>query len=78
MVIAVFGPAYIKEIKGPFQDIELLACGGVNSENIRAFFSCGASAVAFGGSIFKKEHLEAREFSRIGEGIKTFISAFKS
>ena len=27
-----FGPTYFKEIKGPFQDIKLLACGGVNLE----------------------------------------------
>ncbi len=72
-----FGPAYFKEIKGPFQDVELLACGGVTAENISSFFSCGASAVAFGGSIFKKEWLAAREFSRIGERIKGLIEGFR-
>ncbi|MBL7084585.1 MAG: bifunctional 4-hydroxy-2-oxoglutarate aldolase/2-dehydro-3-deoxy-phosphogluconate aldolase [Candidatus Omnitrophica bacterium] len=70
-----FGPEYLKEIKGPFQDIELLACGGVRPENIRAFFSSGASAVAFGGSVFKKEWLKRREFSRIGECIKALIAS---
>jgi len=48
------GPGYFKEIKGPFNDIELLACGGVNAETIEMFFSCEASAAAFGGSVFKK------------------------
>jgi 2-dehydro-3-deoxyphosphogluconate aldolase/(4S)-4-hydroxy-2-oxoglutarate aldolase len=70
------GPGYFKEIKGPFQDIALLACGGVTPENIRQYFLHGASAVAFGGSVFKKEWLEAREFSRIGECIKALITAF--
>ncbi|MFH1854088.1 MAG: bifunctional 4-hydroxy-2-oxoglutarate aldolase/2-dehydro-3-deoxy-phosphogluconate aldolase [Candidatus Omnitrophota bacterium] len=69
-----FGPDYFKEIKGPFRDIKLLACGGVTSENIKLFFKSGASAVAFGGSIFKKEWLERREFSRIEEAIKELIS----
>ncbi len=68
-----FGPTYFKEIKGPFADIELLACGGVNSKNIGEFFACGASAVAFGGSIFKKEWLDAREFTLIGEQIKKLV-----
>ena len=68
-----FGPAYLKEIKVPFQNIKLLACGGVTPENIQSFFSCGASAVAFGASIFKKEWLDTREFSDIEEGIKTLI-----
>ncbi|MBU0759884.1 MAG: bifunctional 4-hydroxy-2-oxoglutarate aldolase/2-dehydro-3-deoxy-phosphogluconate aldolase [Candidatus Omnitrophica bacterium] len=69
-----FGPGYFKEIKGPFRDIRLLACGGVTSENIKSFFESGASAVAFGGSIFKKEWLERKEFSRIEEAIKELVS----
>ncbi|MBU3911199.1 MAG: bifunctional 4-hydroxy-2-oxoglutarate aldolase/2-dehydro-3-deoxy-phosphogluconate aldolase [Candidatus Omnitrophica bacterium] len=69
-----FGPGYFKEIKGPFKEIKLLACGGVTSENIDSFFESGASAVAFGGSIFKKEWLERKEFSRIGEAIKELVS----
>lgn len=73
-----FGPAYFKEIKGPFQDVELLACGGVTADNIRSFFAGGASAVAFGGSLFKKEWLEAREFSRIGKGIEALIKEFRA
>lgn len=68
-----FGPTYFKEIKGPFKDIELLACGGVTPENIRSFFTNGASAVAFGESIFKKEWLKAGEFGKIEESIKSLI-----
>ena len=69
----VFGPSYFKEIKGPFADIQLLACGGVNVENIQTFFDCGASAVAFGGSLFKQEWMLNNEFDRIEEGVKKFI-----
>ena len=73
----VFGPAYFREIKGPFQNVELLACGGVTSENIGLFFSNGASAVAFGGSVFKKEWIGAGEFYRIEKNIKTIITSFR-
>ncbi|MCQ9204857.1 MAG: bifunctional 4-hydroxy-2-oxoglutarate aldolase/2-dehydro-3-deoxy-phosphogluconate aldolase [Omnitrophica bacterium] len=72
-----FGPEYFKEIKGPFGQIELLACGGITADNIQDFFSCGASAVAFGGSIFRKEWLALREFSRIEEDIKALIAGFR-
>ena len=68
-----FGPAYFKEVKAPLRDIELLACGGVNADNIQDYFSKGASAVAFGASIFKKEWLKERAFSRIEESIKSLI-----
>ena len=71
-----FGPAYFKEIKGPFADIELLACGGVTPDSIQSFLSSGASAVAFGGSIFKKEWLKDRNFSKIGNSIKALLEAY--
>jgi len=70
----LFGPKYFKEIKGPFNDIELLACGGVNEETIELFFSCQASAVAFGGSVFKKSQLEKGDFAGIKKSIETLIS----
>jgi len=71
-----FGPAYFREIKGPFDDIQLLACGGVTNENIGSFFDAGASAVAFGASIFKKGWLKNQEFFKIGLSIKSLFSAF--
>ncbi|MBI5676356.1 MAG: bifunctional 4-hydroxy-2-oxoglutarate aldolase/2-dehydro-3-deoxy-phosphogluconate aldolase [Nitrospirae bacterium] len=72
-----FGPSYMKEIKGPFQDIKLLACGGITPETIGQFFSSGADAVAFGGGIFSKERLSAGKFSLVEESIKALISGFK-
>jgi 2-dehydro-3-deoxyphosphogluconate aldolase/(4S)-4-hydroxy-2-oxoglutarate aldolase len=72
-----FGPSYMKEIKGPFPDIKLLACGGVSVDTIGPFFSSGADAVAFGGSIFKKEWIESKKFSIIGEYISALINEQK-
>ena len=71
-----FGPAYFKEIKGPFNDIKLLACGGVTVDTIGPFFAAGADAVAFGASIFKKERFAAGDFSSIEKDIKALISAY--
>lgn len=73
-----FGPEYLKEIKGPFQEVQLLACGGVRPDNIKSFFSSGASAIAFGSGIFKKEWIETREFFRIEETIKELITEFRA
>ena len=73
-----FGPTYFKEIKGPFKDIELLACGGVNPDNIKLFFSSGASAIAFGTSIFKKEWLTKEGLKDVGASIKTLIDSYQA
>lgn len=67
------GPDYFREVRGPFDDIDLLACGGVNAGNIAAFFAAGAAAVAFGTSIFRKERLRAGDFAGIGDDIKELI-----
>lgn len=68
-----FGPKYFREIKGPFKDIELLACGGVTPENMPEYFLNGASAIAFGASVFRKEWLAKKDFPRIEEAIKKFL-----
>lgn len=70
---AMFGPAYIRELKAPFDTIELLACGGITPENIRSYFTNGASAVAFGGSVFRKEWLERRDFESVRRAIRDLI-----
>jgi len=67
------GPKYFREIKGPFQEIELLACGGVTAENISEYFLSGASAVAFGASIFRKDWLISKDFKSIEEAIRKFL-----
>lgn len=70
-----FGPSYFKEIKGPFNDIELLACAGVTPDNMKDYFTNGASAVSFGASVFRKEWLEKKDFKSIAAAIEKFISA---
>ena len=72
-----FGADYFEEIKGPFDDMELLACGGVTPENIKDYFSSGASAVAFGAGVFKKEWLERKDFKSIGESVKRYVEKTK-
>jgi 2-dehydro-3-deoxyphosphogluconate aldolase/(4S)-4-hydroxy-2-oxoglutarate aldolase len=71
----VFGPTYFREIKGPFADIELMAVGGVDTDNMAAYFSCGASAVAFGASVFRREWLAERAYDRIGVEVRRLVAA---
>jgi 2-dehydro-3-deoxyphosphogluconate aldolase / (4S)-4-hydroxy-2-oxoglutarate aldolase len=71
-----FGPEYFKEIKVPFEDIELLACGGVTPENTKDYFANGASAIAFGGSVFRKEWLAKNDFSAIKDRVSDYINAW--
>jgi 2-dehydro-3-deoxyphosphogluconate aldolase / (4S)-4-hydroxy-2-oxoglutarate aldolase len=66
-VSSMGGFQYIKELKGPFDNIKLLACGGVNSSNIEEFKSSGVDGIALGSNLFKKEWIEKKEFNKITE-----------
>jgi 2-dehydro-3-deoxyphosphogluconate aldolase/(4S)-4-hydroxy-2-oxoglutarate aldolase len=70
-----FGPGYFKEIKGPFPKIELLACGGVTPENLPAYLKNGASAVAVGSSVFRRDWLVQRKFHLIRNKIRAYLKA---
>lgn len=72
-----FGPEYFREVRGPFHDVELLACGGVTSETIGEFFAAGASAVAFGAGVFRPEWLAAGDFKRIGDSISDLVKRYR-
>jgi 2-dehydro-3-deoxyphosphogluconate aldolase/(4S)-4-hydroxy-2-oxoglutarate aldolase len=71
-----FGSGYFREIKGPFNSIELLACGGVTPENLADYFASGASAVSFGTSVFRKDWLAQKDFKQIAQAVKRFIDAY--
>jgi len=73
-----FGPEYFREIKGPFNDIELLACAGVTPQNLREYFACGASAVAFGASVFKEDWLKKEDYTSISRAIKAYLEQLPS
>lgn len=69
------GPDYIKFLKGPFDQIKLMAVGGIGPNNIPDYFTAGASAVALGGSIFSVSRMANREFSTIQKEIAEFMVA---
>ncbi|MEA3506026.1 MAG: bifunctional 4-hydroxy-2-oxoglutarate aldolase/2-dehydro-3-deoxy-phosphogluconate aldolase [Elusimicrobiota bacterium] len=69
----VFGPSYIKKLKGPLDKIDLMAVGGVTFDNIEEYFSSDASAIAFGGSLFKKEWIKNKSSAEITALVKQFV-----
>ena len=45
---SVAGPGFVREFRGPFRDIPLIATGGVTIESAPAFLAAGAAAVGMG------------------------------
>jgi 2-dehydro-3-deoxyphosphogluconate aldolase/(4S)-4-hydroxy-2-oxoglutarate aldolase len=73
----VGGPKYIKAIKGPFPQIELVPTGGVSLENTTDFIRAGAAAVAVGSELVDLKALRAGNFEAITATAKKFLEAVR-
>ena len=73
-----FGPTYLRELKGPFREIELLACSGVTPENLPAYFRNGASAAAIGAGTFRREWIASGKFHLIHRKLRSYLKALPS
>lgn len=52
---SMLGPQYIRELRGPLNQVKLMPTGGINSDNATAFLRAGASAVAMGSELMDKK-----------------------
>lgn len=48
-----FGPGYLKSIRAPLDDLDFVPTGGVTADNIAAWRSAGAAAVAAGSTLVR-------------------------
>lgn len=71
------GSEYFRVIKGPFENIRLMAVGGIGPKNISDYLSAGADAVALGGSILSPARMRNKEFSEIKNEIEVFLLAVR-
>ncbi len=69
----VGGPRYIRALKGPLPDIQLIPSSGVNLETAAEFLEAGSTAVAVGEPIFQKRALEAGDSEAIAKNTARFI-----
>lgn len=76
-VKALGGPSYVKELRGPFNDIPLLACGGVSPTTALDYLQAGCDALAFGASVFRAEWLQQQQWNQIETAIEALKGPLK-
>jgi 2-dehydro-3-deoxyphosphogluconate aldolase / (4S)-4-hydroxy-2-oxoglutarate aldolase len=54
------GPTHVRELRGPFPDIELIATGGIDAASARAFLDAGCVAVGVGSALVRANAVERR------------------
>jgi len=72
---ALGGVKYIKALKGPFPQIELIPTGGVNLETIVDFLRAGCAAVGVGGELVDTKTVMAGDYGVITERARKFREA---
>jgi 2-dehydro-3-deoxyphosphogluconate aldolase/(4S)-4-hydroxy-2-oxoglutarate aldolase len=75
------GPSYIKDVLAPFQHLKLYPTGGVNLENISAYFKAGAKGLGMGGTLFLASLLETKDYENLGlhfEKVAQTVQAVRS
>ncbi len=75
------GPAYLKDLQGPFPGIKLLPTGGIDVQNAADYLNAGAMALGVGGKLVDKAAIKAgnwqaltataRELMRVVEDVQT-------
>jgi 2-dehydro-3-deoxyphosphogluconate aldolase/(4S)-4-hydroxy-2-oxoglutarate aldolase len=71
----VGGPKYIKALKGPFPQIEMIPTGGVNLETAGEFLKAGACAVAVGGELVDAKSIKEGRFDVIENRARLYLAA---
>jgi 2-dehydro-3-deoxyphosphogluconate aldolase/(4S)-4-hydroxy-2-oxoglutarate aldolase len=74
----VGGAKYIKALKGPFPQIELIPTGGVNLETTPDFIKAGAAAVAVGGELVDLKSLREGKFEAITANARLYLEAVRA
>ena len=72
------GANYFNTVRGPFNELLLMAVGGVNASNAVEYLQAGASAVAIGGSLFTVSRMKNRKFDSIKTEITDLVSTVKT
>jgi len=59
------GPSYLKTLKGPLPQVQMMPTGGVNLETANDFLAAGAVALGVGGSLVEKKAVQSKDWERI-------------
>ncbi|MUT67766.1 bifunctional 4-hydroxy-2-oxoglutarate aldolase/2-dehydro-3-deoxy-phosphogluconate aldolase [Paenibacillus sp. NEAU-GSW1] len=76
--MGTLGTKYLAEIRGPLDQIPMIATGGVDLHNIAEYFKSGANAVGMGGKLVNLEWIREGRHEQVTERAKQFVEAVRA
>jgi 2-dehydro-3-deoxyphosphogluconate aldolase/(4S)-4-hydroxy-2-oxoglutarate aldolase len=69
------GPRYLRDLRGPFPDVDFIPSGGVTEENAREFLDAGAIAVYAGSGLAPPDLVASGDLEEIERRAHAFVAA---
>lgn len=73
----LFSPSFIRAVKGPMPQVNLMPTGGVSLDNLAEWIRAGAVAVGI-GSALTDEAVKTGDYSRITAQAARFVEAYRT
>jgi 2-dehydro-3-deoxyphosphogluconate aldolase/(4S)-4-hydroxy-2-oxoglutarate aldolase len=67
------GPAYLRALVAPFQDVHFIAAGGIEHQVVAPLFAAGATAIGVGRELIPRRAVEERRVDWIAELARRFV-----
>ena len=75
----IYGPQFVKGIKGPQPWTSVMPTGGVSptKENLSAWFNAGVTCVGMGSQLISKEIIANKEYAKLEQNVKNAMALIK-
>lgn len=74
---AAIGIDYIRQLRGPIDDVDFIAVGGVRLQNIGDFIEAGCVGIGIGGSVIRDEIVSNRNWDALAAEARLYVDAIK-
>ncbi len=76
----IYGPKFVKGIKGPQPWTSIMPTGGVSptEENIKGWFDAGVTCVGMGSQLISKTVLENKDYAKLEQDVKKALAMINS
>lgn len=72
----IYGPQFVKGIKGPQPWTSIMPTGGVSptEENLRGWFNAGVTCVGMGSKLISKEIIANKDYAKLEQDVKAALN----
>lgn len=71
---SVGGPAYVKAVRGPLPDLQLMATGGIGAGDVRAYLAAGAAGVGMGSELVRKDWVRSGDGASLAAAMRAVLA----